>query len=131
MVRLFSPDRPAEGFLPWYTERKKRCLAQIWEVTCSLLDHEIGPILELGLVHLADREDFYRRVDAFDCELRIHLLEASLEERRRRVRERNRARTGTFKMEVSDEVFELANGFWEAPTEQERRERGIEVVHDA
>lgn len=131
MVTLFSPDRPAEGFLPWYTERKARCLAQIRAVTGSLLDRGIDVILELGLVRRADREDFYRHVDLLDCELRIHLLATPLEERRRRVRERNRQRTGSFKMEVTDEVFELADGFWEAPTEQELRERRIEVVRDA
>jgi predicted kinase len=131
MVTLFSPDRPAEGFLPWYTERKARCLAQLWEVTCSLLDHGIDPILELGLVRRADREDFYRRVDAIDCALKIHLITTPLEERRRRVRERNRQKSGSFKMEVSDEVFALANGFWEEPDEEELRARGIEVLHGA
>lgn len=128
MATLFSPDRPGDGFMPWYAERKDRCIRQIWDVTCELLDHGISAVLELGLVRAADRAGFYARVDATDYEMRVYLLDAPLERRRQRVRERNRQRTGTFRMEVSEEVFDLANGFWEEPSEVECRERHIELV---
>lgn len=128
MVTLFSRDRPSDGFMEWYSDRKGRCVQQIWNVTCDLLDTGTSTILELGLVRLADREDFYRRVDATNCDLRVYLLDTPLEQRRQRVRERNRQKTGSYKMDVPEEIFDLANSFWEEPTEAECRERNIEIV---
>ena len=128
MVNLFRPDRPEEGFIEWYSERKQRCIQQIWDVTGELLNSEISPILELGLVQRADREDFYRRVEATDHVLRVYLLDTPLETRRQRVRQRNMQKAGTYRMEVTDDVFNLANSFWEEPTEIECRERDIEFI---
>ena len=128
MVTLFSPDRPVEGFMEWYLETKDRCIQQIWDVTTELLSHDISVILELGLVQAADRARFYDRVDGTDFDLVVYVLDTPVDVRRERVRERNRKQSGTFKMEVSDEVFEMANAFWEEPTEAEVRERGIEAV---
>lgn len=128
MLTLFSPDRPSEGFVEWYLDRKARCMRQIWNVACEILDTAASVILELGLVQCADREDFYRRVDATDYPLRVYLLDTPLDIRRQRVRERNRQKTGSYKMEVSDQIFDIANGFWEEPSETERRERNIEIV---
>lgn len=128
MVTLFSPDRPGENFVEWYSERKHRCIQQIWDVTCELLNSGSSAILELGLVQLADRDDFYRRVDGTDFEMRVYLIDTPLEQRRQRVRDRNRQKTESYKMEVSDEMFDLANSFWEEPTEDERLARNIEIV---
>ena len=128
MVTLFSPDRPDENFMEWYSDRKYRCIQQIWEVTCELLNNGTSVILELGLVQLADREDFYRRVDGTEYEMRVYLIDTPLEQRRARVRERNTQKGGTYKMEVSDEIFDLANSFWQEPTEVEYRERNIEKI---
>ncbi|HEX7034850.1 MAG TPA: AAA family ATPase [Pseudomonadales bacterium] len=128
MLTMFSPDRPREEFMEWYLDRKARCIQQIWNVAREILDTGTSVILELGLVQRADRENFYRRVDATDYPLRVYLLDTPLEQRRQRVRERNRRRSGSFKMEVSDEIFDLADSFWEEPTEAECRERNIEIV---
>lgn len=64
MVILFRPDRPETDFMQWYSDRKSRCIDQIWRVACELIETGTDAIVELGLVQLADREDFYRRVDA-------------------------------------------------------------------
>lgn len=114
--------------MKWYSDRKFRCIQQIWEVTCELLNSGTSVILELGLVQVADREDFYRRVDSSEYDLRVYLIETPLELRRQRVKERNLQKSSTYKMEVSDEIFELANSFWQEPTEIEQRERSIETV---
>lgn len=128
MATLFSPDKPDENFVTWYAERKHRCIRQIWKVACELMNGGTGVVLELGLVQLSDREDFYRRVDGTDHELQVYLLNAPLEQRRQRVRERNAQESSTFKMQVSDDVFDLANSYWQEPTETECRERNIEIV---
>lgn len=128
MVTLFYPDRPDEDFMAWYLETKDRCIQQIWDVTTEILSHDVDVVLELGLVQAADRARFYGRVDGTDVDLRVYVLDTPVDVRRERVRERNRQKSGTFKMEVSDEVFEMANGFWEEPTDGECRERAIEVI---
>ena len=128
MVTLFSPDRPAEGFMAWYAERKERCIEQIWRVTERLMDSDIPTILELGLVQRAARAHFYERVDAAGYALKVHLLEAPVETRRQRVVRRNETGSGTFRMVVSDEIFELANRAWEAPDAAECEARDIECV---
>jgi predicted kinase len=125
---LFSPDRPETGFVPWYTERKARCIDVIWGVTCSLLDARVDAVLELGLIQREGREAFYRRVDATGLELAVYVLDAPLEVRRERVRQRNGARGQTFSMVVPDHIFELASRLWEPPDDVERRERRITLV---
>ncbi|MGE0623856.1 MAG: AAA family ATPase [Pseudomonadales bacterium] len=128
MVNLFSPDRPSDGFMAWYGERKDRCIEQIWRLTERLMEADVTTVLELGLVQRAAREHFYGRVDAAGFPLSVHVLEAGLETRRQRVRSRNESGNGTFRMVVSDEVFELANGAWEPPDDAECEARGIEWV---
>lgn len=128
MVTLFRPDRPDSGFMTWYLERKHRCIQQIWNVVTEILRSGTDVVLELGLVGRADRVAFYERADAADCELVVYLLDTPEDTRRQRVRERNRQKGESFKMEVSDEIFELANGAWEAPDEIECRERRIRLV---
>ncbi len=128
MVTLFAPDRPDTDFMAWYAECKQRCIEQIWAVACGLLELDRDVILELGLVQRVDREAFYQRVDGTDFNLDITVLNIPVELRRQRVRERNASARGTYQMQVSDEVFELANGFWESPDDAEIGARGIKVL---
>jgi len=130
MVTLFSPDRPAEGFLEWYADRKSRCLEQIWSVTERLLAVDVSVVLELGLVQYADRAGFYERVDGAGCDLIVRLLDVPRDTRLERVRQRNAGAGDTFKMVVSDEIFDLADAAWEAPDQLECDARRIRVVRE-
>lgn len=129
MVNLFRADRPADDFMAWYAERKDRCLRQIWHTVCSLVDSGHSVVLELGLVSRVLRDAFYQQVDAAGYELQVTVLSVPLDVRRARVVERNTQRGTTFQMEVSPEVFELANRAWEEPDEQEISARDIEFVN--
>jgi len=126
MVNLFSADRPADGFMTWYAERKDRCIDQIWRVTERLMEAGVCTVLELGLVQRAARDHFYGRVDTAGYTLKVHLLDADVDTRRQRVRLRNETGSGTYRMVVSDEIFELANHAWEPPDAAEREARNIE-----
>ena len=130
MVTLFSPDRPAEGFMQWYAERKARCIEQIWQVTQRLLAAETGAVLELGLVQRADRSAFYDRVDQAGCDLVVTVLDVPKDVRLERVRQRNAQQGGTFKMAVSDEIFEIADAAWEVPDEIECEMRQIRTLRE-
>jgi predicted kinase len=128
MVTLFRPDRPETDFLRWYQDRKARCIEQIWASATALLDLDISVVLELGLVQRADREAFYQRVDIEDRALRIYLLDAPKDVRWARVQKRNEEQAGTYRMAVNEQIFEMANGAWEAPSSQEIQERQIETL---
>src|SRR5579859_6807812 len=103
-VRLFSPDRPVEGLMKWYIERKERCMAQIWAAALEVLDAGHDVVLELGLVERASRERFYSLVQDAGYELTIYALDAPREVRRERVRKRNQEKGATYAMDVP-EVF--------------------------
>ncbi|HEX7686867.1 MAG TPA: AAA family ATPase [Burkholderiaceae bacterium] len=127
---LFSPDRPDGDFVPWYLERKERLLGLIWSHSRRILSAGRSVVLELGLIQREQRIQFCRRVANEGFPLHVHVLDASLEVRRGRVRRRNEERGPTFSMVVPDHVFEMASRLWEPPEELEREEFEISFVTD-
>ena len=128
MVVLFRPDRPQHEFMTWYENRKHRCIEQIWRVAGDILDTGSDVVLELGLVQQVLREDFYQRVDATGFDLQVWVVDAPREVRRERVRARNREQGATYQMEVSDEIFDLADAAWQPPDDREETDRIIHHV---
>ena len=128
MVTLFRPDRPETDFMAWYAERKDRCIDQIWLVACEILESGADVILELGLVQHAARQAFYHRAAGSEHKLSVTVVDAPFEVRRNRVLERNESQGSTYRMTVSEEIFNLANSAWEAPTNQECRDMDITLI---
>ena len=128
MVVLFRPDRPEIDFMGWYSERKQRCIDQIWATARKCHQVQVPVVLELGLVTQADRLAFYEQADESDVELQIHVLDAPREVRRLRVQERNLEQGATFQMEVSDEIFTVADSAWQAPDETEQQQRVMIMI---
>lgn len=125
---IFSPDRPEHDIIPWYLERKDRLIELIWRHSKRLLDSGQGVILELGLIQQAARIDFCRRVQSEGYDLTIHVLDAPIQVRRERVRQRNQQQGATFSMVVPDHVFEIASSQWQTPDEAECSEFHITLV---
>jgi predicted kinase len=125
---LFSPDRPAGDFVPWYVQRKERLLALIWSHSRRIVASGTDVILELGLIQRQSRVAFGRQVRDEGFEVVVHVLDAPLEVRRERVRRRNVDKGSTFAMVVPDHVFELASRLWEAPDDDECSEYVVNVV---
>lgn len=128
MSTLFSPDRPTAGVIEWYVERKNRCIDQIWKLACDILDTGSDVILELGLIQLSHREQFYNQVDAAGHNMKIYVLDASQEVRKERVQQRNFTRGETYSMEVSDQIFDMVNTMWESIDETECRNYELELI---
>ena len=128
---LFSPDRPSSGLMPWYVERKWRCIDRIWTLGEGLVRNGCSAVMELGLLTRADRERIYERADAARLALEVHVLDAPREIRRARVQQRNKDRGATFFMEVPDHFFDMASDMWEEPDEAERTDRSIRLVSTA
>lgn len=128
-ARLFSPDRPAGDFIPWYLERKDRLLALIWAHSQALLAAGTDVILELGLIQRQPRMDFCRQVLDQGVELLVYELDAPRELRRARVQRRNVEQGATFSMVVPEAVFELASDLWEPVDDLEREVPGMAYLH--
>ena len=128
MATLFSPDRPSTGVVEWYVERKSRCIDQIWKIACDILETGSDVILELGLIQQSHREQFYNRVDAAGHFMKIYVLDASREVRKRRVQQRNFIKGETYSMDVSDQIFDIANAMWEPIDETEYRNYEVELI---
>ena len=128
MATLFAPDRPDSDTIAWYLERKDRCIEQIWTITCGLMEVGIDAVLELGLIQSASRQLFYERMDAAEYPFTVHVIEASREVRRARVRARNKTRGATYSMDVPDGFFELASDMWQRPGDEECVGRDIQFV---
>jgi predicted kinase len=128
MAQLFSPDRPDEGVMSWYTERTARCIEQIWRLTISIIEAGTDVILEIGLIQRRDRERLYRRVAARGYDLTIHVLDAPRELRRERVQQRNQDKGATFSMVVPEHIFELASDMWEPLEEDECSGRDVHFM---
>lgn len=127
-ARLFSPDRPSTGLMPWYVERKARLIEQIWRHAQALLACGISPVLELGLVERRSREAFYRRAQDAGVVLAVSVLAASRDVRRERVMRRNVEQGPTFSMVVPAPFFELASDAWEEPDALEVAAHCIERI---
>jgi len=125
---LFSPDRPAGDFVPWYIERKERLLSLIWSHSHRILASGRNVILELGLIQRQDRIEFCRKVQGGGFELEVYILDAPREVRRERVQRRNSEKGSTFVMVVPDVVFEIASNLWEPPDELECIQYAVEFV---
>lgn len=125
MAQLFSPDRPDEGVMAWYTERTARCIDQIWRLTTSIIEAGTDVILEIGLIQRHERERLYRRVSAGGYDLSIYVLDAPRDLRRERVQQRNREKGATFSMLVPEHIFELASDMWEPVDQDERDGRDV------
>jgi predicted kinase len=123
MATLFSADAPAAPDLEWGLARTARCDAQIWSVTLQLVALGLDVVLDLGFLRRDHRDRFRALAAAAGVTVKLHLVEADVTTRRERVRARNRLRTETFSVEVSDEVFDWAEGWYEPPGPDEERVR--------
>ena len=130
-VRLFSSDRPAGNFVPWYLERKDRLLELIWDHSRRILSSGRDVILELGLIQRQQRSEFCQRIRNDGFEVVLYILDEPRDVRRERVRLRNTEQGSTFSMVVPDHVFEVASDLWEAPDDFEQSEITIEYVSTA
>ena len=125
---LFSKDRPATDFMPWYMERKDRCSEVIWNATQRIAATGTDIVLELGLIHRRNRAAFYQRAEALGLSLNVYVLDAPRAVRLERVRRRNHEKGHTFSMVVPDHVFNIASDMWESPDEDEMRLHAIRCI---
>lgn len=120
-VRLYSPDRPAGNFVPWYVARKDRLIEVILSYARTVLATN-SIALELGLIQQGPRLALLRQLQEEGVPFCVHVLDAPKSVRRERVQRRNTEQGETFSMVVPDDIFEIASSMWEEPDEFEQEE---------
>lgn len=115
MQTLFHPDLPGEIRFEWMMERINRCEAQIWAVCRQLLARNTEVILDLGLSKFSHREKFRRLAAAENVPVRLHYVTAPQHVRRERVAHRNTHKPHTFAIEVTPEMFNFMEEWFEPP----------------
>ena len=115
-ARLFGPDlqgRPLE--FAWMLERLGRCNQLIWSTAAAVLAAGSSVVLDIGAMRRADRERIRQMANAQGLSLQWHFVDAPLEIRRARVAARNAAKSETYVMEVTPEMFEMLESIYEPP----------------
>jgi predicted kinase len=116
---LFLPDKKETDGLEWFLARIERAERMILSLVDQLQENKVNAILDLGLSKFEHREKFreYARQKGF--QVKIHFLDVSKEERKRRVFKRNNEKGATFEFEVTEENFEFMENWFERPTDEE------------
>lgn len=122
MHTLFEADKPKEPTFDWMMERINRIKEQIWQSATSLTDHNIAPVLEIGLTTRTDRSTLFQKAEDLGIEVHLHFLDVSVEERWQRVERRNKQRGETYSLEVTRDMFDFVENMWEPPTNHELSE---------
>ena len=117
MANLYMMDAPVPITLDWALPRTERAEVQILAVVHQALALGIDVVLELGFFRRAQRDR--ARAAITGGAIAVHVVEAPVEVRRERVRERNRG-SATLTVEVDDAMFDWAEQYFEDIADDER-----------
>lgn len=123
---LFFPDVQGELTFDWAMERVNRCEAQIWNTTRQLLAQGKEVVLEISMSTRPLREKQIKLAETIKVLYKLHYLDADIEVRRARVRNRNKQKGTTYSFDVNDDMFDFVENMFEAPSNQELN--GAEIV---
>jgi len=123
---LFVPDapenlleEPIENVAQWASEKYQRCRSQIWPICEQLLKHGIPVILDGAAANKEQRELIRYKAEQYGVDFKLYFVTAEVETRRSRVFERNVKKGVTYSLDVTPEMFELMESFFESPIEDE------------
>ena len=120
MSALFWMDAP-DPFLPaWAMQRVERSAAMIWRTAADICRRGVPCVLEIGLTSAATRERYAGLAREAGFAVKLHLVDAPVEERWKRVEARNRAPDADqLPFEVTRQMFDFVETLWERPTAAE------------
>ncbi len=121
MSGLFWMDAadPFEG--GWAMERVHRCAALIWKTAVEISARGVPCVLEIGLTSFETRARYAALARDAGLPVKLHVVDAPLEERWGRVQGRN-AEAGEgaqLPFELTREMFDFVETLWEPPSDQE------------
>jgi predicted kinase len=101
--------------------RVNRCCDQIWLTAVQVARCGAPVILDLRFTKAQDRRRFAAMAASEGLAARLHFLDVPAEERWRRVQGRNVGKAETYQLpfDVTREMFDFVDSFWEPPSAEE------------
>lgn len=120
MSALFWMDAP-DPFTPaWAMERVERTAAMIWRTAAQICARGVPCVLEIGLTTAAKRAHYAGLARAAGFAVKLHVVEAPVEARWRRVQARNDAPDADqLPFKLTRQMFDFVEAMWERPDAQE------------
>jgi predicted kinase len=119
MSQLFIADQPDPPDLDWTTERITRCERQIWTLADQLIVRGVDVVFDLGFYRSDHRDRVRARAAQTQAQSKLHYLDVSRDTRWARVVQRNVERPITYSFEVTQDLFDARETWFEAPTDDE------------
>ena len=117
MSALFWMDAPDPFPPPWAMERVERSAGVIWRTAVDVCSRGVSCVLEIGLTTAASRARYAALALEAGFAVKLHLVDAPVEERWARVAARNRAPgEAQLPFAVTREMFDFVETLWERPT---------------
>ncbi len=116
---LFFPDKKESDGLEWILERIERAENMIMHLIEQLETAKVDSILDVGLATLEHREKFrnFAATHGFKCQM--HYLDIPKAVRYARVQKRNQEKGASFEFEVTEEMFEFMETWFQIPSPAE------------
>ena len=122
LSKLFVPDAP-EGLLDepmdvvgaWASEKYQRCRGQIWLICKQLLKNNVSIVLDGAAANKEQRDLIRKKATDNNVDFQLYYVISNLEIRKKRVFERNEDRGDTYSLEVTPEIFNHTENFFEPP----------------
>jgi predicted kinase len=121
MKNLFWMDVPSEGQLPWAEERVARCESMVMALAVQTFQQGLNVILDLGFSTLEQRKKFYDWCREKSLPFELHYLDVPVQERWRRVKERNR-QLDAHSIPVDRATFDWMENYFQVPQDSELQE---------
>lgn len=124
MSSLFWMDAGHPFEPSWAMERVQRCAVLIWRTAADVCARGVPCVLEIGLTTAESRARYATLARDAGLPVKLHLVDAPVEERWRRVQGRNAeaGAAGQLPFELTREMFDFVETMWEPPTEAELAE---------
>jgi predicted kinase len=119
MTLLFGPDQPAQIEFAWMMDRVNRCEAVMWTVAADAARRGLSSIIDCGLTRADHRRKWADLAREAGLPVVLHHLDVPVEERWRRVEQRNTEQGETYRLTVTREMFDFVETLWEPPTAEE------------
>lgn len=116
---LFMPDKKETDGVDWFLERIARSDKMIQSLVLQLSAIKVPVILDLGFAKQKRRALFYAFAKANKIPYQLHYLDVNNHTRLQRVIHRNEKQGETFQFEVTKEMFEFMETWFEKPTATE------------
>ncbi|MEM6591881.1 MAG: AAA family ATPase, partial [Cyanobacteria bacterium P01_C01_bin.73] len=125
---LYLPDMPNPPDMSWVAPRIERCEHLIWTLTEQAIASGIPVMLDVGMATESSREKFQTLCESLGCQYQFVFVDAPLDVRSQRVRDRNQQAPKTGDLPVTEAIFAFTNAQFQPPTATELTKLSAHVL---